>query len=163
MPAPDITDLAARIIADYTARGLKIVTAESCTGGLVAAALTEIPGASAVVERGFVTYSNDAKVEVLAVMPELLQVSGAVSADTAEEMAQGALEFSRADVAVSVTGIAGPDGGTMLKPVGLVFFGIARKNGVRMHYRCDFKGDRAAIRMQAAHEALRLLHSIIED
>lgn len=163
MFAPDIHQHAANIISRYAARGMKIVTAESCTGGLIAAALTEIPGASAVVERGFISYSNDAKVELLGVMPELLQISGAVSADAAEEMAQGALDFSRAHVALSVTGIAGPDGGSPLKPVGLVFFGLATKAGTRMHYRAQFSGDRTQIRQQALREGLRLLLSAISD
>jgi len=159
---PDIYDLAAKVISDYTARKMKIVTAESCTGGLVAAALTEISGASLVLERGFVGYSNDAKTELLGVMPELLQISGAVSADAAEEMAKGALDFSMANVAISVTGVAGPTGGSPLKPVGLVFFGLATKWGTRLHYRCQFNGDRGAIRMQADKESMRLLLSMIE-
>ncbi|MDE2029740.1 MAG: CinA family protein [Alphaproteobacteria bacterium] len=163
MFSPEIHDLARCVLADYEARKLKIVTAESCTGGLIAAALTDIPGSSSVFERGFVAYSNDAKVEALGVMPEILGISGAVSPDVAEEMAQGALDFSQANVCVSVTGVAGPDGGTPLKPVGLVYFGLAvRKSHTRMHYRCQFEGDRCSIRMQAVAEGLRLLHSAIE-
>src|ERR1700676_4055743 len=126
---PDLYDLARKVIDAYASAKRKIVTAESCSGGLIAAALTEIPGASAVVERGFVAYSNNAKVEVLGVPPELLEIRGAVSAETAEAMATGALEFSRADVAVSVTGIAGPDGGTLARPVGLVFLALATRDG----------------------------------
>jgi nicotinamide-nucleotide amidase len=159
----DIETRCANIISRYAARGMRIVTAESCTGGLIAAALTEIPGASAVVERGFVSYSNDAKVELLGVMPELLEISGAVSPDVAEEMAKGALDFSRAHVGLSVTGIAGPDGGSLLKPVGLVYFGLATKAGTRLHYRAQFDGDRSQIRMQAVREGLRLLLSVIDD
>ncbi|MDR3449284.1 MAG: CinA family protein [Alphaproteobacteria bacterium] len=160
---PEHYDLARQVIDLYTSHKRKIVTAESCTGGLIAAALTEIPGASAVLERGFVSYSNDAKVEVLGVMPELLELSGAVSPDVAEAMAQGALEFSLAHTCLSVTGIAGPDGGSALKPVGLVYFGFARRGGSLLHYRCQFAGDRGAIRMQAVREGLRLLLSMGQD
>src|ERR1700722_10075444 len=145
----ELHDLARNIISTYTAQKKKIVTAESCTGGLVAGALTEIPGSSEVLERGFVAYSNDAKVEVLGVMPDLLESQGAVSAPVAEAMAQGALEFSRADVAVSVTGIAGPGGGSLSKPVGLVFFGVATRSGALFHLQCQYKGDRGDIRRQA--------------
>ena len=160
MFAPDIHALAEKIIFLYTREKRKIVTAESCTGGLIAAALTHIPGASAVVERGFITYSNDAKIEVLAVQPETLQEFGAVSAEVAEEMAQGALEFSRADVALSVTGIAGPGGGSAMKPVGLIYFGLATRHGGIMYYKCQFSGNREDVQMQAVQEGLRLLLSI---
>jgi nicotinamide-nucleotide amidase len=162
LPA-EIHDLARKVIESYTTHKRKIVTAESCTGGMVAGALTEIPGSSAVVERGFVTYSNNAKIEVLGVMPEMLESFGAVSTQVAEEMAQGALEFSRADVAVSVTGIAGPDGGSPEKPVGLVYIGLADRHGALFHYKCQFKGGRDDIRIQAVNEALRLLMSLSGD
>jgi nicotinamide-nucleotide amidase len=158
----DIHDRARKIIETYTADGLKIVTAESCTGGLVSAALTDIPGSSAVVERGFVTYSNMAKIEVLGVDPEMLECFGAVSAEVAEAMAIGALEFSHADIALSVTGIAGPDGGSALKPVGLVYFGLAKRDGTVFHYNCNFKGDRSDIRLQSVREGLALFLSAIE-
>ena len=108
----EIHDLARKVIETYTDQKRRIVTAESCTGGLVAAALTQISGASAVIERGFISYSNDAKTELLGVMPDILERYGAVSEQAAEVMAQGALDFSRADIAISVTGIAGPTGGT---------------------------------------------------
>jgi nicotinamide-nucleotide amidase len=157
MFAPDIHDLAQKIIRTYAAEKKKVVTAESCTGGLVAAALTEIPGASDVVERGFISYSNDAKIEVLGVPPELLEAHGAVSAEVAEAMAVGALEFSRAQVGVAVTGIAGPAGGTLSKPVGLVFIGLATRTGAVFHVKCQFRGDRGDIRLQALREALTLL------
>lgn len=160
MLPPDIHDLARKIVETYSTEGRKIVTAESCTGGLVAAALTGIPGSSRVVERGFVTYSNDAKTEVLGVMPELLMEFGAVSQQTAEAMAIGALEFSRADVAVSITGIAGPTGATPGKPVGLVYLGLANRSGAIFHYSCHFKGDRDDIRLQAVREALKVLMSM---
>lgn len=159
----DIHDLARKIIEIYTAQKRKIVTAKSCTGGLLTAALTQISGASAVIERGFVTYSNDAKVETLGVLPELIEVHGAVDDKVAEAMAQGALEFSRADIAISVTGIAGPTGGTPAKPVGLVYFGIANRTGATFHYKAKYNGDRDDIRMQAVHEALRLLHSMASE
>ncbi len=159
---PDIHDLARKVIEVCASQKKKIVTAESCTGGLVAAVLTQISGSSAVVERGFITYDNGAKVEVLGVMPELLEQAGAVSGEVAEAMAQGALEFSHADIAVSVTGIAGPTGGTPQKPVGLVYIGLANRDGAIFHYKCMFKGDRDDVRMQAVGEALKLLMSIIE-
>jgi nicotinamide-nucleotide amidase len=158
---PDILDLARKTISVFTAEGRKIVTAESCTGGLIAGALTEIAGSSAVVERGFVTYSNDAKVEVLGVEHEQLQNYGAVHPETAVDMAVGALEFSHADTAISVTGIAGPDGGSALKPIGLVYFGLATRGGTAFHYKCLFNGDRNAVRMQAVEQALHLLLSSI--
>ncbi len=160
---PDIHDLAWKVVDEYTTQRLKIVTAESCTGGLVAGALTEISGSSAIVERGFVTYSNDAKVEVLGVMPDFIKEYGAVSEQVATAMAQGALEFSLADVAVSVTGIAGPLGGSVTKPVGLVYFGIATRTGTLFHYKSQFNGDRDDIRQQAVREALRLLLSVVGD
>ncbi len=110
--------------------GLKLVTAESCTGGLVAALLTDIAGSSAVFERGFVTYSNQAKAELLGVPMDLIERHGAVSEQVARAMAEGALARSHADIAVSVTGIAGPDGGSVEKPVGLVHFATARRQHV---------------------------------
>lgn len=160
---PDIFDLARKTIEIYTVQKKKIVTAESCTGGLIAGALTAINGSSAVVERGFITYSNDAKVEVLGVMPDLIMEHGAVSATVAAAMAEGALEFSRADVAVSCTGIAGPTGGTPTKPVGLVFLGLAIRSITTLHYQCQFRGDRQAIRLQAVEEALKLLLSHVAE
>lgn len=160
---PIIQDSAKQTIRLYATQKKRIVTAESCTGGLVAAALTSIPGASAVVERGFMTYSNDAKIDVLGVLPDVIKTYGAVSAEVAEAMAQGALAYSLADVAVSVTGIAGPDGGTPDKPVGLVFLGLATREGATFHYRCEFKGNREAIRFEAVVEALRLLLSLVES
>jgi nicotinamide-nucleotide amidase len=114
------------VIERAKARGVMIATAESCTGGLIAGELTAIPGSSAVVDRGFVTYSNDAKMEMLGVPPHTIETYGAVSAETAMAMAEGALAHSRADLSVSVTGIAGPGGGSADKPVGLVWFGCAQ-------------------------------------
>jgi nicotinamide-nucleotide amidase len=148
---------ATSVLIAYRKRGLRIATAESCTGGMIAAALTDVAGSSDVFERGFVTYSNDAKQELIAVPPAVLTKFGAVSAETAEAMARGALARSRADVAISVTGIAGPGGGSSEKPVGLVWFGIARKGGANLTVREIFPGDRAAIRQAAVARALALL------
>lgn len=159
---PYLHPLIEKIIADYKRNNLRIVTAESCTGGLVAAALTSVPGASEVFERGFISYSNNAKIDLLGVLPDLLQTYGAVSAEVAEAMAGGALEYSLADVAVSVTGIAGPGGATPGKPVGLVCFGMAKRDGTLFNYRCEFTGSRESIRLQATHEALKLLSSATE-
>ncbi|HXA71216.1 MAG TPA: CinA family protein [Stellaceae bacterium] len=136
---------------------LKLATAESCTGGLVAAALTDIAGSSTVVERGFVTYSNEAKMELLGVPAAMIAAHGAVSAQVATAMAQGALSRAPVDLAVSVTGIAGPGGATPGKPVGLVYFGIARKGGTARVERHTFHGDRAAVRWAATERALELL------
>jgi nicotinamide-nucleotide amidase len=137
--------------------GLKIATAESCTGGMVAAALTEVPGSSDVFERGFVTYSNAAKVEMLGVSPATLAAHGAVSEAVAQEMAKGALQHSPADLAVSVTGIAGP-GGSEFKPEGRVCFGLARKGGPAMTETVEFGAlGRAEVRRAALDHALLLL------
>lgn len=136
-------------------RGLMLATAESCTGGMIAKTLTDRAGSSAIFERGFITYSNESKNELLAVSHDLLDTYGAVSAEVAEAMAAGALEHSNADIAVSCTGIAGPDGGTPDKPVGLVFIGIASQmHGVKSH-RHQFGGDRDAVRTQTVDAALR--------
>ena len=132
--------------------------AESCTGGLVAALLTEISGSSAVVERGFVTYSNEAKTELIGVPAELIATHGAVSEPVARTMAEGALAHSRADVAVAITGVAGPTGGTAAKPVGLVHFGLARKGAATIHLERRY-GDlgRENVRRRAVEDALALL------
>jgi nicotinamide-nucleotide amidase len=119
--------LARAVLDACTRRGIMLATAESCTGGMIMAALTDIAGSSAVVDRGFVTYSNAAKIEMLGVSAATLDEHGAVSAKTALEMAAGALAHSQAGIALSVTGIAGPDGGSAEKPVGLVWFGLARR------------------------------------
>lgn len=158
----DLLDAARQTIALCVKHRRKIVTAESCTGGLVAALLTEISGASEVFERGFVTYSDDSKTDLLGVLPETLADYGAVSAEVAEAMAEGALAYSLADIAVSITGIAGPSGATATKPVGLVFFALATRDGAMLHYRCDFKGDRGMVRLQSCAEALKLLQSGVE-
>ncbi len=136
------------------AAGLMIATAESCTGGLIAGCLTEIAGSSDVVERGFVTYSNEAKMELLGVPEALLAEKGAVSAETAEAMAAGALAQSRADIAVSVTGVAGPGGGSTAKPVGLVFMGLCRRGEAPSHRQLNFSGSRGEIRGATLEAAL---------
>jgi len=149
------------LLALCLARGLKIATAESCTGGLVAGALTEIPGSSAVVERGFVTYSNEAKHEMLGVPNVTLRKFGAVSRQTAQAMARGALKNSDADIAVSITGIAGPGGATPGKPVGLVHYAAAARGG-RVIARAKKFGDigRRKVRQKSVDEALAMLAAL---
>lgn len=150
--------LAREVLDACRARGLKVATAESCTGGMAAAALTDIAGSSDVFERGFVTYSNEAKQEILAVTEHTLARHGAVSGETACEMVLGALARSRADIAVSITGVAGPGGGTAEKPVGLVWFAVARRGGpAKPHRRLFADEGRAAIREAATGFALELL------
>jgi nicotinamide-nucleotide amidase len=145
-------------------RGLRIATAESCTGGLVAAALTEIAGASDVVERGFVVYSNAAKETMLGVPAAILKRHGAVSAETAAAMASGALDNSQADLAVAVTGIAGPGGGTRQKPVGLVHFAAASRDGRRLERRRLFgKIGRRRVRERSVEQALALLQLLAQE
>lgn len=153
----DLIQLATSLVALLAARGMKLATAESCTGGLIAGCLTELAGVSAVFERGFVTYSNEAKQESIGVDAALIAAHGAVSAEVAEAMAQGALAHSLADVALSVTGIAGPDGGSAEKPVGLVYIGFAGKGHRTRSFRFVFDGDRTTIRLATAKTALGLL------
>jgi nicotinamide-nucleotide amidase len=152
----------ARVLLDLCrAKKLTIATAESCTGGLVAAMLTEIPGSSDVVERGFVTYSNAAKEAMLGVPAATLERFGAVSRETAEAMAKGALAHSPASLAVAITGIAGPGGGTPGKPVGLVHFGAAARDGRLLHQECKF-GDigRTQVRLVSVRQALSMLQEL---
>jgi nicotinamide-nucleotide amidase len=139
------------------ARSIKIATAESCTGGLISATLTEIPGSSDVFERGFVTYSNQAKTEMLGVSQELIDAKGAVSEEVALAMAEGAIRNSQADLAVAVTGIAGPGGGSKDKPVGLVHFATARRDGPVRHERHVFSGDRREVRAATLKRAIEFL------
>lgn len=136
------------------ANGKTIATAESCTGGWIAQTITEVPGSSAWFDRGFVTYSNAAKVQMLGVNPQTLERYGAVSAETATEMAAGALTHSNANVAVAVTGIAGPDGGTPEKPVGTVFIAWANRNGAARVVRKQLSGNRKQIREQTVRGAM---------
>ena len=152
---------ASDLIAICTERRLKIAIAESCTGGLIAAALTEVPGSSAVIDRGFVTYTNDAKIELLGVSADLIGAAGAVSEAVARAMANGALIRSDADLAAAVTGVAGPAGGTDEKPVGLVHLAVARRGQPERHAVHAF-GDigRSAVRIAAVREALAMLKEL---
>lgn len=153
----DIERLAREVIEEGAARGRMVATAESCTGGLVSGALTAVAGSSAVVERGFVTYSNAAKSELLGVPAEMLETHGAVSEAVARAMAEGALARSKAEVAVSVTGVAGPGGGNAGKPVGLVHFAAAGPAGaVHVEHRFGDIG-REAVRLESVRVALGLL------
>jgi len=155
--AEDIRQFASDVLARCRTAGLRVATAESCTGGLVAACLTEIAGSSDVVERGFVTYANAAKVELLGVRDATLERHGAVSAETAGEMLAGALARSPADLVVAITGVAGPGGGSAEKPVGLVFIGVQRRGRDAVIERHVFAGDRAAVREASLVRALGLL------
>jgi nicotinamide-nucleotide amidase len=160
LPA-ELVEAAGKVISANRAAGLRVAIAESCTGGLVAAALTEIAGCSDVVEAGFVTYSNEAKTALLGVSSDVLDTFGAVSVATAWSMAQGALKKSNADVAVAITGIAGPGGGSARKPVGTVIFARARRGQDPKDIMADSRdfGDlgRGGVRLQAALWALELL------
>ena len=154
---------AKRLLDVCRARGLRIATAESCTGGLVAGALTEIPGSSDVVERGFVVYSNAAKETMLGVPAATLKRYGAVSEQTAIAMAAGALKNSQADLTVSITGIAGPGGGSKQKPVGLVHFAAAALDGRSLHRRRLFgKIGRRRVRERSVIQALALLEELAQ-
>jgi nicotinamide-nucleotide amidase len=156
-----IRDGAVRVLDACRQRGLKVATAESCTGGLVSGALTEIPGSSDVVDRGFVTYSDAAKEAMLGVPAAVLERYGAVSRETAAAMAAGALANSSADLAVAITGIAGPGGGSAEKPVGLVHFAAAARDGRRIHREKRF-GDagRRTVRAQSVAEAMAMLEAL---
>ncbi len=158
-----LLDLARTVLEACRRQGLRLATAESCTGGLVVACLTEIPGSSEVVDRGYVTYSNRAKEEVLGVRRDSLVRFGAVSERVAREMAEGALARSGADLTVAVTGIAGPTGGSPEKPVGLVHFAAARAGGLERHRCRRFAGDRQAIRLASVQTALSLLHELASE
>lgn len=161
---PEIIDLSCIVLKAARRRGIKIATAESCTGGLVIGALTEIAGSSDVVERGFVTYSNEAKAEMLGVKSETLDAFGAVSVETAREMAEGAIARSGADLAVSITGVAGPGGGSVEKPVGLVCFGLARKGKSAQAERVQFPDTgRDGIRLASVRHALGMLKKALPE
>ena len=156
---PDLVALAQRVIVENAAKGRRIALAESCTGGLVCAALTEIPGSSEVLDRGFITYSNESKQELLGVSSDIIDAFGAVSAAAAWAMAQGAIKHSNADIAVAISGVAGPGGGTEMKPVGMVVFAKAERGSDEVdaeERKFDGK-NRAEIRHQAAVCALELL------
>jgi nicotinamide-nucleotide amidase len=156
---PEIDELARAALDACRARGWRVAAAESCTGGLVAAALTAIAGSSDVVERGFVAYSNEAKAELLGVPPATIAAHGAVSAETAAAMAKGATVRAPVDLAVSIAGVAGPGGGSAEKPVGLVILGLARRDGPCRTERHVFAGDRTAVRRAALLRALQLLQA----
>jgi nicotinamide-nucleotide amidase len=149
-------DLARRLLGACERRSWQLATAESCTGGLIIACLTEIPGSSSVVARGYVTYDNRAKAEMLGVPAALLERVGAVSEEVARAMAEGALARAEVDLAIAVTGIAGPGGATPKKPVGLVHLAVAARDGPTCHSRELFPGDRAAIRLASLDGALSL-------
>lgn len=152
-------DLVRAVIEGCLRQRIMLATAESCTGGMIVAALTDIAGSSAIVDRGFVTYSNEAKIEMLGVLPATIERHGAVSEQTALEMAVGALSRSRAGIALSVTGIAGPGGGSVEKPVGLVWFGLARKGAAPIAEHKVFPDQgRAFIRRQSVEHALAMAH-----
>jgi nicotinamide-nucleotide amidase len=158
MAGSDARALSRALLDLCRSRKLTVATAESCTGGLVAGALTEIPGSSYVIDRGFVTYSNDAKRKMLGVKATTLESFGAVSKETAIQMAVGALEEADVDLAVSITGIAGPGGATPGKPVGLVHFAVAARDGRIVNRECRFGAiGRSAVRQRSVLEALRML------
>ncbi len=161
MTEDDVTDLARRLGRSCRARKVRLATAESCTGGGIASAITRISGSAMWFERGFVTYGNLAKEEMLGVSRETLARHGAVSGAVASEMALGALRHSPADLAVAVTGIAGPSGGSAAKPVGLVWFAWAQRGAAPQVRRFVLKGDRAEVRRQAVAVALQGLVDLI--
>jgi nicotinamide-nucleotide amidase len=159
MISPGLLDAAAALLDACRARRWHLATAESCTGGLIAATLTAVPGSSDVMDRGFVTYSNDAKQEVLGVLDVTISEHGAISEPVARAMAEGALARSRANLAISVTGLAGPGGGSVDKPVGLICFGLAQLGTPVHSEQVIFPGDRTAVREATVAHALALLHA----
>ena len=159
----DIVDAARRLLDICKRKKLTLATAESCTAGLVAATLADLPGISSLLDRGFITYSNQAKQDMLGVSPATLAANGAVSRETAEQMARGALANAPVDLTVAVTGIAGPDGGTAEKPVGLVHFAAASRSGRLVHAEKRFGNiGRAEVRKQSVLQAFRMLHDLAE-
>ena len=155
----EINSKASSILKVCKQKGITIITAESCTGGLIAGCLTEIPGSSSVIEGGFVTYSNQAKVSMLSVKLEQLDQYGAVSEEVARSMAEGALGSSKADIAVACTGVAGPGGATNTKPVGLVHLSCALKKHPTLHKSCNFSGERSTIRLATVKAAFELIEA----
>jgi len=156
----DILDDAAQLLSQLQAAGLTLAAAESCTGGLISAALTAVPGSSATLLCGFVTYSNASKAAMLGVEPGVIAAEGAVSESVARAMAAGALARAGADIAVACTGVAGPGGGSAAKPVGLVHLAAAGPGGQVLHRRCVFPGDRAAVRAATVREAFALIRAL---
>jgi nicotinamide-nucleotide amidase len=163
MPDKELLVAAKALLELCKSKRLTLATAESCTGGLVAAALSEIPGSSMVLDRGFVTYSNEAKQQMLGVTPATIDVYGAVSSQCAEEMAKGALAHASVDLAISITGIAGPTGAVPGKPIGLVYFCVASRSGrVIPHDRKYFDIGRANVRRESVLQALSMLQELAE-
>ena len=156
-------DLVTELTDLLLAKKMMLVTAESCTGGLLAATITHKSGASKVFESGFITYSNESKIELLNVPVEIIEEHGAVSAETAKAMAEGALKKTKAHLSVSITGIAGPEGGTETKPVGLVYFGYALKGGSVGSMREQFSGSRTEIQTMAATTAMHHLIKVLKN
>lgn len=163
MVADDLTSLAAEVGEALKHRGWMLALAESCTGGGVAEAVTSVPGSSVWFDRGFVTYSNAAKVDMLGVSPETLAASGAVSGEVVREMALGALAHSQAQASIAISGIAGPDGGTTDKPVGTVWFAWAAVDGFIKVERRQFDGDRQSVRRQSVRVALEYLLELLSS
>ena len=157
-----MSDLAGRLLAAAAARGLTVATAESCTGGMIAAAITDVAGSSAIFGTGIVAYANAAKHRLLGVDPLVIEAQGAVSDAVAAAMAEGARGLADADVAVAVTGIAGPEGGSAEKPVGTVWFGLAARGRGTATVRRVFPGDRAAVRLATVEAALLMLIEAVE-
>ena len=160
----DLLEAAEALLESCRSRGLRLTTAESCTGGLIASLMTEIPGSSDVVGRGFVTYSNEAKQDMLGVSAETLAAHGAVSGETAREMAAGAMARAGADasLAVAVTGVAGPGGGSAEKPVGTVWLAVASRGGETVASKHALDGDRTEIRRAAVECAIAMLRAAVE-
>lgn len=154
-------DLVEQLATLLEQKNMMLAVAESCTGGLLAATITHRPGTSKIFDRGFVTYTNDSKMEMLGVPEEILNNHGAVSGECAQAMAEGALKYSRAHLAVSITGIAGPDGGTESKPVGLVYFGYALRGGSAGSLSQNFSGNRNEIQTQSTMTALKHLITVL--
>ena len=155
----EINNRSSNILKLCKQKGVTIVTAESCTGGLIAGCLTEIPGSSSVIEGGFLTYSNQAKMSMLSVKLEQLDQYGAVSEEVARAMADGALGSSKADIAVACTGVAGPGGATDTKPVGLVHLSCASRQHPTLHKKCNFSGERSTIRLATVNAAFGLIEA----
>ena len=155
----EINSKASSILKVCKQKGITIITAESCTGGLIAGCLTEIPGSSSVIEGGFVTYSNQAKVSMLSIKLEQLDQYGAVSEEVARSMAEGALGSSKADIAIACTGVAGPGGATETKPVGLVHLSCASRKHPTLHKKCNFSGERSTIRLATVEAAFGLIEA----
>lgn len=163
MFSPEIINKSHRLLKALENKGLKLAAAESCTGGLFSVAMTEIPGSSDVFERGFITYSNESKIELLTVPTFYINDYGAVSREVATAMAEGALLLSKADVSVAITGTAGPDGGTTSKPVGTVFIASSTNGGDTAYEQHTFSGGRHAIRLQAVEMSLNILLGRFEE